>query len=136
MMLLDLGETKKIISCLNFLYTKNKGIAFGFLVDKFWYQRWVLSLISFIIIIILITNMCRFNSYSRTTNIAYALIIGGASGNLFDRIMYGAVIDFIDVYLGNFHCPIFNIADSSIFIGAMIIMMDNFFIRKTMISSK
>jgi len=56
--------------------------------------------------------------------IALALVLGGALGNLYDRLVYGYVIDFIDWYVGDYHWPAFNIADASIFLGAVLLILD------------
>lgn len=63
---------------------------------------------------------------NKMANIAYALIIGGALGNLFDRLYHGFVVDFLDFYYGNYHWPAFNIADSAICLGAALLILDGF----------
>lgn len=125
---LCMGESVSIMPLLNFFYTLNPGSAFSFLAENSGWQRWVLSLIAILIVTVLIIIMYHSSYYARLINIAYALIIGGALGNLFDRMVHGYVIDFIDVYFTNLHWPTFNIADSSICIGAMLIVLESFFL--------
>lgn len=71
--------------------------------------------------------MYKNKASARLSNIAYALIIGGALGNLSDRLIHGFVIDFLDVYVGDWHWPTFNIADMGICIGAGLIIIESFF---------
>lgn len=70
--------------------------------------------------------MYRSTAKQRLLNCAYALIIGGALGNLFDRMVHGAVIDFIDFHVNNWHFPTFNIADTAICIGAALVIFEGF----------
>jgi len=62
----------------------------------------------------------------RMLNIAYAMIIGGALGDLFDRLVHGYVVDFLDFFIGNSHWPAFNLADSAICVGAVLVVLDSF----------
>ena len=74
--------------------------------------------------------MRRSPAENRLANSAYALIVGGALGNLFDRMYHGFVVDFLDFYVGNSHWPAFNIADSAICIGAAMIILEGFIADK------
>lgn len=71
--------------------------------------------------------MYRQSAAKRLSNIAYALIIGGAIGNLIDRLMHGFVIDYLDFYVGNWHWPTFNLADMAICVGAALIIFESFY---------
>ncbi|UVK77817.1 MAG: lipoprotein signal peptidase [Sodalis sp. Fse] len=122
-----LGESVPIIPFINFFYAHNPGAAFSFLGDKVGWQRWAFALIAIVISLVLLVMMYYSSYRARLSNAAYAMIIGGALGNLFDRIVHCVVIDFIDFYIGNWHWPIFNVADSAICIGAALIMLENFF---------
>nr|WP_053097403.1 signal peptidase II [Candidatus Baumannia cicadellinicola] len=120
-----LGESVSITPCINLLYTYNSGAAFSFLANQNSWNMFLLSFIAMIVSIVLLVMMYNSDYYNRISNIAYAMIIGGALGNLFDRIKYGVVIDFIDVYFDTWHWPIFNIADASICTGVIIIVLKN-----------
>lgn len=122
---LGLGETVAVIPFINLTYSHNSGAAFNFLADKSGWQRWALSSIAVVISVVVLVMMYHSNHQAKLSNAAYAIIIGGALGNLFDRIVYGVVIDFIDFYIGNWHWPAFNVADSSIFIGVVLILLDD-----------
>ena len=112
---------------INFELIWNKGIAFGlFSLDEgSAYQ--MISLIIFLIIIILIYLIIKSNGYEK---FGYILILGGALGNLFDRIFYNAVPDFIDLHVNNFHWFIFNIADIFISIGVLCLILVEIFFKK------
>ncbi|WP_038499651.1 signal peptidase II [Candidatus Palibaumannia cicadellinicola] len=123
----ELGESVSVIPFINIFYTQNPGAAFNFLADQSSWNLWVFTLIAVIISVILLVTMYRSNYRASITNISYAMIIGGALGNLFDRIKHGVVIDFIDFYVNSWHWPTFNIADLSICLGAAIIVRKSFF---------
>ena len=112
---------------INFELIWNKGIAFGlFSLDEgLAYQ--MISLIIFLIIIILVYLIIKSNGYEK---LGYILILGGALGNLFDRIFYNAVPDFIDLHINNFHWFIFNIADIFISIGVLCLILVEIFFKK------
>lgn len=110
---LALNESIKIFD--RFLYfTKayNDGVAFSMLPGK----RWLIILVSIVILAFLILDMKKFKQSKRNI-IAFALVYGGLIGNLLDRVIHGYVIDFIDFYIFNYNYPIFNFADSFVFIG-------------------
>ncbi len=115
-----IGEIVPIGKYLNVYTTLNFGVAWGFLAYCNGYYRVFFSFIAINIISFLYLEMSKLNFYQYYVNIPYAMIIGGTLGNLFDRIMYGMVIDFIDLYIGNFHLPTFNIADLSILVGVLV----------------
>jgi len=121
-----LNESITVIPLLNITYVQNPGAAFSFLADKNGWQRWLFIFIAVVISLVLIVVMYRSNSKQHIINCAYTLIISGALGNLFDRIMYGVVIDFIDFYINYWHWPTFNIADTSICIGTILILLNGF----------
>lgn len=121
-----LGQSKPLIPLFNLFYTRNNGAAFSFLSNYDGWTCWFLSGISIAVITVLIVMMYRNNEKKNLKNIAYAFIIGGAIGNLLDRLLDGYVIDFIDFYIGNWHYPTFNLADSFIFVGTAISMLEDF----------
>lgn len=121
-----LHETIPVMPFFNLFHAHNYGAAFSFLADKGGWQRWFFALIAIAIIIALLVMMYRASASQKLTNIAYALIIGGAVGNLFDRTWHGFVVDFIDFYVGDWHFATFNLADSGICVGAALIILESF----------
>lgn len=122
-----LGESISIMPFINFFYSYNSGAAFSFLADESGWQRWIFSLIAVVIIVILLVIMYRSDYRVRLSNAAHAMVIGGALGNFFDRIVHGVVIDFIDIYIGSWHWPTFNIADLAICTGTILIILESVF---------
>lgn len=123
-----LGETLPLFPSLNLHYARNYGAAFSFLADKEGWQRWFFASIAMVICVVLIVMTYRAKASQKLNNIAYALIIGGALGNLFDRLWHGFVVDMIDFYVGNWHFATFNLADSAICIGAALIVLEGFIV--------
>jgi len=116
----------EILPFFNLLYVHNYGAAFSFLSDQAGWQRWLFTAIAFTVCGMLTYWMTKLPAKERWNNVAYALIIGGATGNVFDRVVHGFVVDYLDVYWGNYHWPAFNLADSAICIGAAMIILDGF----------
>lgn len=123
---LMLHETVPVIPFFNLFHAHNYGAAFSFLADKAGWQRWFFAAIAMAIVISLLVMLLRSAASQRLHNIACALIIGGALGNLFDRAWHGFVVDFIDFYVGSWHFATFNIADCGICIGAALIVLEGF----------
>jgi signal peptidase II len=113
-----------IMPCLNIVKTWNKGISFSMFSSDSEIGRWALVSLSVAIVIWLLLWLRKEDS--KRIMIALGFIIGGAIGNLIDRIRIGAVADFINVYYDTYHWPAFNGADSFIFIGAAIILISSF----------
>ncbi|MDM8566547.1 signal peptidase II [Candidatus Halobeggiatoa sp. HSG11] len=107
---------------LRLLY--NTGAAWSFLADAGGWQRWFLAALAFGISIVLIVWLTRLERKQVWLAIALTLVLGGAVGNLIDRVIYGYVIDFIDIYYQQWHWPAFNIADSAISVGAVMLVID------------
>ncbi|KLV04428.1 lipoprotein signal peptidase [Photobacterium aquae] len=116
----------EILPFFNLLYVHNYGAAFSFLSDAGGWQRWLFTAIALGVCGLLTFWMRRLPATSKLANISYALIIGGALGNLFDRLYHGFVVDFLDFYIGKNHWPAFNIADMAICIGAGLIILEGF----------
>ncbi len=127
----DLNDSINLLPVLNFTYVRNYGAAFSFLTDAGGWQIWFFSIIAIAISGLLTFWLRKQPVIEWRTNLAFTLVIGGAIGNLIDRLMHGYVIDFIDVYWNTSHYPVFNIADSAICIGAGLIILDSFFGDKT-----
>ncbi|WP_421219644.1 signal peptidase II [Aeromonas enteropelogenes] len=116
----------EITPFFNLVHVYNKGAAFSFLADQGGWQRWFFAALAFAICGLLIHWLRKQSVTERWSGIAYSLIIGGALGNVFDRLVLGHVVDFLDFYWGRAHWPAFNLADSFIFIGAAMIVLDGF----------
>ncbi|MFB2680744.1 signal peptidase II [Shewanella mangrovisoli] len=123
----DLFESVKLLPFFNFTYVRNYGAAFSFLSEAGGWQRWLFTLVAVGFSSLLTVWLRKQSASLWKLNLAYTLVIGGALGNLIDRLMHGFVVDFIDFYWGKSHYPAFNIADSAIFIGAVLIIWDSFF---------
>jgi signal peptidase II len=111
-------------------HVQNTGAAFGLFADS--PASWKIgALVSFsILALIVVSALLWKNSHSlSTTTIGLSLILGGAMGNLWDRMMYGRVVDFLDFYVGSYHWPAFNVADSAIVIGAALLISEIFFAK-------
>ncbi len=119
-------ESIDILPFFNFTYVHNYGAAFSFLSDSSGWQRWFFSIIAVSISVLLVWWLKRLPASNKVLCSAYALVLAGAIGNLYDRIAYGYVIDFLHVYYENWHFPVFNIADCAICIGAALLLFDAF----------
>lgn len=113
-----------ILPILDFTLLYNKGAAFSFLADHSGWQRWFFTAISVGVSIVLVLWLKKLPRKSVWLPIALSLVLGGAIGNLFDRIVYGHVIDFISVHWQANYFPAFNIADSAITVGAIMLAID------------
>jgi len=125
--MLDLFESYEVLPFFNFTYARNYGAAFSFLGDAGGWQKYLFTGIAFAVSVYLIYSLGKNKAMQRWINCAYALILSGAIGNVVDRLLFGYVIDFLDVNLGFYRWPTFNIADSAIFIGAVMIIIDSLF---------
>lgn len=117
-------EAKPIIPFLNLTLAFNTGASFGFLSGfSVGWTRWFFIIISLVLSFVFSIWLIRLPVKDRLQSFAISLILGGALGNLYDRLVLGHVIDFIDVYYKNFHWPVFNLADSAICLGAFCLMI-------------
>jgi signal peptidase II len=121
---LTLYRPVELTSWLNITLAHNYGAAFSFLSDAGGWQRWLFTGLSSVITLVLIVWLLRLPAREKLTSAALSLIIGGAVGNLFDRINHGYVVDFIDVYYQSMHWPAFNLADSAITGGVVLLLID------------
>ncbi len=120
------GESKSIIAgFFNLVLAHNTGAAFSFLDDAGGWQRWLFTAIA-IVASVWIVRLLRQHAQQTMFCLALALVLGGALGNLIDRVAYGYVIDFIDIFYGSWHFPAFNVADSAISVGAGLLILDSF----------
>ena len=112
---------------LNINLIWNDGIAFGLFSFK---ESFLYNLITAIIIIVIIIILKMINNSNGLSKYSLLMILGGALGNVYDRIMYNSVPDFIDFHINNFHWFVFNVADIFITVGVIIMIMTEFFNRK------
>ncbi|MBA2658298.1 MAG: lipoprotein signal peptidase [Nitrosospira sp.] len=119
------GQQIPLTGFFNLVLTYNAGAAFSFLSDAAGWQRWFFSAIA-AGASALIIYLLRKHAAEKMFCIALTLILGGALGNLWDRITLGHVVDFLDFHIRNYHWPAFNVADSAIFLGAMLLILDSF----------
>ncbi|MEJ2768918.1 signal peptidase II [Mycetohabitans sp. B46] len=117
------GDPHPIAPCFNLLLVYNRGAAFSFLATAGGWQRWAFTALG-IVAALVIAWLLKRHSGQKLFCTALALILGGALGNVIDRLVHGHVIDFLDFHVGDWHWPAFNIADSSITIGAVLLVLD------------
>ena len=123
---MQLFDSIELLPVFNLTYVRNYGAAFSFLSDAGGWQRWFFTLIAVAISVVLAVWLARNHKTQQKLNLALALVLAGAVGNLIDRSIYGYVIDFLHLYYQNWHYPAFNIADSAICIGAALLIWDSF----------
>ncbi len=113
----------------NLTYVRNKGAAFGILSGVQGSWRTVFFIIVSLVALAVLVALVR-KTGERLSLVSYALISGGAVGNLIDRMRYGEVVDFIEWYYRSFHWPAFNVADSAITVGVGLLMIEMLFLQK------
>ncbi|AWB68541.1 lipoprotein signal peptidase [Saccharobesus litoralis] len=122
----QLYERVNYTSFFNLVYVQNFGAAFSFLSDAGGWQRYFFTGIAIAAVVLLSVWMYKTPADKRLMPIGFSLILGGALGNLYDRISYGYVVDFLDFYYQNWHWPAFNVADMGIVVGAGLVLLDSF----------
>ena len=128
---LTYGQPVEVLPFFNFTLLHNYGAAFSFLSNSnTTWQVIVLSGIALIVAIVILVWLARLPKNKNLTARALALILGGALGNVYDRMIHGYVVDFLDFHINNYHWPAFNIADSAICIGAVILILMSFKSKK------
>ncbi|MGI9228391.1 MAG: signal peptidase II [Gammaproteobacteria bacterium] len=123
---LDFGEPYHLLPGFNLTLVHNTGAAFSFLQDAGGWQRYFFIVLAVIVSLAVIVWLLRLPRQQHWPALALALILGGALGNLWDRLQLGYVIDFLDVYYGRWHWPVFNVADSAITLGAVLLIINEF----------
>ena len=132
MQILPLHGSQPVFDSFNLVYACNKGAAFSFLSNAGGWQRWFFVGLTSAISLALFIWLMGLNQQQRLLSLALALILGGAFGNLWDRVELGCVVDFIQVYLSFIPMklfnpwPAFNVADSAIFLGAILLIIETF----------
>ena len=114
-----------VIPSFNLVMGWNRGVSFGLFDSDSPMHQWLLIGLAMVVVVVLLFWLRR--AETRRIASALGLIIGGALGNVIDRINFGAVADFLDVYIGDYHWPAFNVADAGITVGAIILVLDSLF---------
>ena len=117
------GQPVQLLSWFNLTLAYNRGAAFSFLADAGGWQRFFFLAVGAVAVVVIVAWLRRLREHERTNAIGLALILGGAVGNIIDRALHGHVVDFIDWHYGTWHWPAFNIADSAITLGAVLVVI-------------
>ena len=126
---LRFGEPIAVISNLNWMLAYNYGAAFSFLADMGGWQRWFFAGLAFVVSTILIIWLTKLPNKHTVETWGINLVLGGAIGNVIDRVLEGRVTDFIDFYIGTWHYATFNVADIAISIGAGLLILSELFLK-------
>lgn len=122
---LELYRPVELFPSFNFTLMHNTGVAFSIFDTNGDWQRWVFSLVALCVSVVIVIWLARLPAGQRWLTVSLALVLGGAVGNLWDRLVNGYVVDFIDVYYRTWHWPAFNLADSAICVGAVMLVIDS-----------
>lgn len=122
---LPFGDRLPVLPFFDLVFVLNTGAAFSFLAEHSGWQRWFFVVLA-IVVSGWLLKLLRTHQHERTLSAACALIIGGAIGNVIDRVVQGAVIDFLYFYVGDYGWPAFNVADSAITVGAALMVWAEF----------
>ena len=133
---LNYADPVPVLPFLNWTLLHNYGAAFSFLSDAGGWQRYFFTSLAGIVSLVFVFWLMRMPKTVKVLPIAIALILGGAVGNLSDRVALGYVVDFIHVYYNNSHFPAFNIADSAITLGTILLLIDTFFLEKKRLAAE
>lgn len=128
---LTLYRPQEVLPVFNFTLAYNRGAAFSFLAGAGGWQRWFLAALAIVASVIILVWLLKLKPAEKLQAAGLALVLGGAVGNLIDRIQYGYVVDFLDFHWHLHHFPAFNIADSAITLGAILLAVDLLFGSKT-----
>ncbi len=122
--LLTMYEPLAVMPMFNLTLMHNTGAAFSFLSEAGGWQRWFFTLVALVISIVIFGWMRRLHSGQTLQAAALSLVLGGAIGNVIDRLLLGHVVDFIQVYYEQWYWPAFNVADSAISLGVALLILD------------
>ncbi|MCU7815823.1 MAG: signal peptidase II [Candidatus Thiodiazotropha sp. (ex Rostrolucina anterorostrata)] len=128
--MLTLYESVTVLPFFDLTLLYNKGAAFSFLSDQGGWQRWFFIILAIGVTIVLIGWLWRLKREEQWIAVALSLIIGGAIGNVIDRILFGQVIDFLHFHYQGHYWPAFNVADSAITVGVAIMLFDALVLAK------
>ncbi|MFZ9037713.1 MAG: signal peptidase II [Gammaproteobacteria bacterium] len=124
--LLTPHQAVNLLPFFDWYLTYNTGAAFSFLANAGGWQRWLFTAIAIVISVVIVQWIRKLPPEETMTAFSLSLILGGAIGNLIDRVYLGHVIDYIQVWLGNYPWPAFNIADAAISVGAALLILSSF----------
>ncbi|MBT3047063.1 MAG: signal peptidase II [Candidatus Thiodiazotropha sp.] len=127
---LTLYESVRVLPFFDLTLLYNKGAAFSFLSDQGGWQRWFFIVLAIVVCIVLVGWLWRLKREEQWVAVALSLIIGGAIGNVIDRILFGQVIDFLHFHYQQHYFPAFNVADSAITLGVIIMLYDALILAK------
>ena len=119
------GDSRPVTSFFDLVRYHNQGSAFGFLNDAGGWQKWFFNAIGTVASIVIIYLLKKHTS-EKLFCLGLALVLGGAIGNLYDRITLGYVVDFLNFHINNYYWPAFNVADSAICVGVALLLWDSF----------
>ena len=119
----QLGDTHRVTAFFDIVRAHNRGAAFSFLNDASGWQRWFFIVLGIAAAVFIVWLLARHGG-QRLFGWALALILGGAVGNVIDRMLHGYVVDFLQVHWGGAYFPSFNVADSAITVGAVLLILD------------
>lgn len=123
---MELYDSIRIMPHFSLTYVRNYGAAFSL----FWQQRTFLIVIAAVIALFIVFTLYRNSNKDKVNSLAFSLVLGGALGNVFDRLYHGFVVDFFDVVILGWHYPTFNVADISICCGAALLILKELFWKK------
>jgi signal peptidase II len=124
---LTVHQAVNVMPYFDWYLTYNTGAAFSLLADAGGWQRWFFTIIAIVVSGVIVQWIRKLPGDEILTAVSLSLILGGAIGNLIDRILLGHVVDYIQVWLGSFAFPAFNIADAAISVGAVLLILSSFF---------
>ncbi|MCF6288490.1 MAG: signal peptidase II [Proteobacteria bacterium] len=124
---LKMYEAIEVNTYLNWTLLHNKGMAFSLLSEQPGWQRWGISIVATLVVIWLLIWLAQNSLKDKFLNIGLSLVIGGAIGNIYDRVNLGYVVDFIEAHYNEYYWPVFNVADIAISIGAFFLILDLIF---------
>jgi len=124
--MLNYAQPVPVVPMFNLTLLHNTGAAFSMLADAAGWQRWFFIGLAAVVSIVLVRWLLKLKPDETWLAVAIALILGGALGNVYDRVVHGYVVDFIHLYWQNYHFPAFNLADSAITVGAAMMIIDTF----------
>lgn len=121
---LSYGESVPVLPFFSWTLLHNPGAAFSFLADQGGWQRWFFTGFAAVVSLVLAVWIVRLPAHKALESMALALVLGGALGNLIDRVQFGYVVDFISLHYRNYYWPAFNVADAAICVGVGLLLLD------------